>query len=54
MTVTQLLTRQPPVFARLRGCLGGEIGVGGCEMADAGELEPRHPFVRFKLSQPAL
>ena len=33
-----------PVLARLRGCLGGEVGVGGCEMADADELDARDPF----------
>ena len=50
MTVRQLLAREPPVFAGLRRCLGGEVGVGGCEMADADEFDPRDPLLRVKLS----
>lgn len=40
VVVIERFARQLAVFAGSGGGLGGEVGVGGCEMADANELEP--------------
>jgi hypothetical protein len=42
VVVTERFARELAVFAGAGGGLGGEVGVGGCEMADADELEPAH------------
>ena len=40
MVVIERFTRQFAVLTRSSGRLSGEIGVCGCEMADADEVEP--------------
>jgi len=52
--LSKRFARQPPVFARLRRCLSGEVCVRGCEIAETNELEPRYSLLRLQLSQPAL
>jgi hypothetical protein len=54
VVVFERFARQLAVFAGSGGGLRGEVGVGGCEMADADEVKPAHAPLRGGLRELAL
>jgi hypothetical protein len=54
VVVIERFARQLAVLAGSGGGLRGEVGVGGCEMADADELEARDAPLRRGLGEVAL
>jgi hypothetical protein len=54
VVVVKRFARELAVFAGSGGGLGGEAGVGGCEMPDAGEREVCDALLRGELGELAL
>ena len=54
MVVVERFARELAVFAGSGGGLSGEVGVGGCEMADADEVEGRDALLRCEIGELAL
>jgi hypothetical protein len=54
VVVIEPFVRQLAVFAGSGGGLSGQVGVGGCEMADANEVKPRDAPLRGGLGELAL
>jgi hypothetical protein len=54
VVVVERFARQLAVLTRSRGGLSGQVRVGGCEMADTDELEPRDAPLRDGLRKLAL
>jgi hypothetical protein len=54
VVVVERFARQLAVFAGSGGGLGGEVGVGGCEMPDTGEREGCDALLGIKLCEFAL